>query len=371
MLCKRMKKHCLVYRVVPVLIMILLSGCMDDDLLWDIDRPVVSVASQGLFVLNEGNFMYGNASLSYYDPETREVINDLFFRVNGLPLGDVAVSMTIKDSLGYIVVNNSGRIYVIHIHSFAYVGKITGLTSPRYIHFVDERKAYVTDLYARTISIVDPVTFEVTGAIPVINAGSRFNQHATEQMVQHGKYLFVNCWSFDNNILVIDTETDRWVDTIEVLKQPQSMALDRHGKLWVLTDGGFPGSPFGHEAPALIRIDAGTREVEHTFRFGLGDAPRSLTINGTGDTLYFVNRNVYRHAVLSDTPPERFLVSPYGNHFQAGYQAVGVDPGSSQIFVADAIDYVQPGLVYLFKPDATPVDTIRVGIIPRAFCFRP
>jgi len=357
--------------LVIAILLFALSGCMDDDALWNMRKPDYPAFSKGLFVVNEGNFMYDNASLSWYDIAEKEVYNDVFYQTNALPLGDVAISMTIRDSLAYIVVNNSGRIYVVNARTFEYLGKITGLVSPRYMHFVSDTKAYVSDLYARTLTIVNPVTLEVTGTISVNKPGGRFYQHSTEQMVQIGRFLFVNCWSFDDSILVIDTETDEWIETIEVLKQPNSMVADRFGKIWVLTDGGYRGNPFGHEEPALMRIDPAGRQAETVMRFELNDSPRSLAINGSGDTLYFINRHVYRYAVNGEGSLELFASSPYGAAHPGGYYSVGVDPSSSEAYVADAIDLVQPGLVYRFRPDATPVDTFRVGIIPREFRFRP
>ncbi|MDR0953871.1 MAG: YncE family protein, partial [Rikenellaceae bacterium] len=306
------KFPCRLMLLVPALLAVAVS-CMD------YDRPEseeFTPVGRGVFIVNEGNFMAGTATLSHYDPASRQVENEVFFRANSMKLGDVAQTMAIRGGRGYIAVNNSGVIFVIDIETFQVLGLIRGVTSPRYIHFLSDEKAYVTDLYLPRITVFNPLTCEVIGTIDTRGHTS------TEQMAQQGKYVFTNCWSYDDQILVIDSERDEVVDSIAVGIQPTALTLDRHGKLWVLTDGGFDGSPFGSEAPALYRIDAESRRIEKRFTFPEGDHPSELCLNGAADTLYFLNRSLYRMAVTD----ERLPVRPFVEEAGTIYFGLGVDP---------------------------------------------
>jgi DNA-binding beta-propeller fold protein YncE len=314
--------------------------------------------------------MYGNSSLSFYDPITKRVVNHVFQARNGAPLGDVAQSMIIWNNLGFIVINNSGKIYIIDSSTAEYKGQITGLSSPRYIHVINSQKAYITDLYARKITIFNPTTFEKTGIIKVGNSKSEFNQHSTEQMIQYKNLVFTNCWSYDNKILVIDSNTDQLVDSIEVLKQPNSMVIDRNNKIWVITDGGFEGSPYGYEQAGLLKIDAETREIERSFRFTLGDHPLNLCINPSKDTIFFLNRHVWKMSVTEKRLPEKpFIASEYTSS-TGGFYSLGIDPVSSEIYLGDAIDHRQNGMVRRYASSGKLIDEFKVGISPGDFAFK-
>ena len=324
----------------------------------------ISTSERGLFICNEGNFQYGNATLSYYDPQTKSVENEVFYRANAMKLGDVAQSMIIHNGIGWVVVNNSHVVFAIDPTTFKEVGRITGLTSPRYIHFVSDDKAYITQIWDNRIFIINPKRYEVTGYIEVPDMTSE--QGSTEQMVQLGKYLYVNCWSHQNRLLKIDTETDKIVAELEVGIQPTSLALDCNGKLWTVTDGGYEGSPYGYEAPALYRIDLESFTIEKQFSFRKGDAPSEVQINGRGDTLYWINDDIWSMSVDADRVPVRPFLDSRGTI----YYGLTVDPKSDEVYIADAVDYTQQGKIYRYSARGELLDEFYVGIIPGAFCWK-
>ena len=299
---------------------LLFGGCMK----WDYgSEEDFDASGSGLFILNEGNFQYGNATLSYYDPAARKVENEVFYRANAMRLGDVK-------------------------------GRITNLTSPRYIHFVSDTKAYVTQIWDNRIFIVDPSRYEVTGYIvcPDMNTESG----STEQMAQYGKYVYVNCWSYQNRILKIDTETDEVVGELTVGIQPNSLVKDRNGKLWTITDGGYEDSPYGHERPALYRIDAETFAVERKFEFPIDGSPSEIKINGAGDTLYWIDDDIWRMSVDDDRLPVRPFIESEGTKYYG--------------LTVDAIDYRQQGAIIRYSADGEEIDRFRAGITPGAFCWK-
>ena len=196
-----------------------LVGC---DNVGDNEEEEFAAVGSGVFILNEGNFNSGNATLSYYDPETKRVENGVFFRANDRKLGDTGQSITIFDGTAYIAVENSGIIWGIDVHTFKVKGQLTTagtkIVNPRYVHRVSDEKAYVTDLYSPYVNIFNPKTFEYIGAISTKQPSNR-GYNSTEEMVQYGKYVFTNCWSYSDKILVIDTERDEVVDSITLSSQ--------------------------------------------------------------------------------------------------------------------------------------------------------
>lgn len=346
-----------------LLLLLLPASCME----WEYglqERFNTSNSPEGLFITNEGNFQYGNATLSYYNPTTKEVENEVFYRANAMKLGDIAQSMVIRDGIGWVVVNNSHVVFAIDINTFKEVGRITNLTSPRYIHFLSDEKAYITQIWDNRIFIVNPKLYKITGYIEVPNM--TMESGSTEQMVQYGKYVYVNCWSYQNRILKIDTETDKVVDELVVGIQPTSLVMDCNNKLWTVTDGGYEGSPYGHEAPSLYRIDAEAFTIEKQFRFDFGDWPSEVQLNGTKDKLYWLNDDVWMLDLTKEhAQPEVFL--PYDGTL---YYGLTVCPRTGDVYIADAIDYVQQGMVYRYSKERKLVDSFYVGIIPGAFCWK-
>lgn len=347
-----MKKY-----VVYSFCLVLLFGCKKEEFgprcLNCDETPISNTASTDVLIINEGTFGWTNASITLYNKSNNNVNQNVFQNANnGTNLGDVAQSFLQINDKGYIVVNNSGKIEVVNMSNFKSVATITGFNSPRYMLKINNSKAYVTDLYANSIQIVNFNSNTITGNISV--------QGWTEQLVLHNDTAYV-CDMTNDNILIINTLTDVLIDSIKVGISPNSLTLDKNNQLWVLCSGGF-----NVENPRLIQINPANRNITKTLIFpNINQSPGSLTTNGARDQLYFINSSIYNMSINDGNLPTSPLINNSGNIFYG----LGVDPDNNDIYVADAIDYVQNGMVFRYSSTGNLIHQFTAGVIPNNFWF--
>lgn len=306
---------------------------------------------QKVYVINEGPFQGGaSGSVSLFDTGTNEVVENFYETQNQAQLGNVVQSMNYIHGHYYIVVNNANKIVVCN-NQFRKTGQINDLTSPRYILPVTNQKAYVSDLYANAISIVDLNTELKTGTIPC--AGK------TEHMVLIYNKVFVANTDREY-VYVINTLADTILDSVFVGTGAAGIVLDKYDKIWVLGSGSGSSSP-----GRLSRINPLDRTVEAVFNFEPGKLPGNLCLNRSKDTLYFLSDGVFRMAIASTALPSQVFIAKGERNFYG----LGINPNDYSVYVSDALDYTQRSHIYIYNPDGSLKHDFKAGIISNGFYF--
>ncbi len=318
--------------------------------------PPPITKGKGLFVVNEGTFGMGNASLYYINLENDSLNTeeDIFKPNNNRPLGDIFQSMTLINNNAWLVVNNSGKTEVINPETSKTIATIKNLKSPRYAMEVQPGKVYVTDLYANTISILDANTYTKTGEIKC--------KGWTEELI-----LFQNkVWVTNHNsdfLYVINPATDILTDSIAVAYGGSSILSDKDGKIWLLCSGDILKSKTG----GLFCINPTTLKIEKQWLFDKPDFnPVILKQNPANDSLYFVFQGIFGFPkttnVLPSTP---FITQPSGSSFYG----LTIQTSTGNLFVADALDYVSRGKVVVYSPKGVFIKSYKAGVVPGEFLW--
>lgn len=340
-------------RLIYILPLLLFFACDKNEIGPQFTGTIEEIAptSRSVYIVNEGNFGWGNGSLSLYDPTTNEIQQQVFNAANGLALGDVPQSMSEHNGRNYIMVNSSGKIEVTDTASLESIATIPGLNSPRYFLGIGN-KAYVTDLYADAISIVDLNTNSISGQIAYSDW--------TERIISHNGKVYCGAYN-TGTVLEIDPSTDQVVDTIALTKGVGNMVIDTNGKLWVLCSGGI-----NDQTPTLYQIEPSNNSILQSFAFGsINESPGNLCVSANGNSLYFINSDVFRMNIADAALPTSAWIAANGRILYS----MDVDPVTSDLYVVDAIDYVQASDVYRYDDAGALVDQFKGGVISTGFFF--
>ena len=343
----------LVFIFVLIFMSSIISSCKSDKPEEEI-KPNINLQSEhGIYIINEGNFQFGNASISYYNADDKSVVEDIYKQVNNQSLGDVCESMSYINGWYYAVVNNSQKIEVLNPENFERKTTITGLTSPRYIIPVSRSKAYVSDYKSNRVSIINLSNNSKQGEITI---------HGwTEEMhMLYGKVFITNLKN--DKLYVVNAANDLLEDSLVLAQCPGSIVEDKNGKLWVLCQGDVSMNKAG----ALFCINPVNKSIEKRMDFLLNESPKRLCINDTHDTLYYINKHVFQLAVSASSLPSSAIISGDAKNFYG----LSIEPKTGHVFAADAIDYIQKGKIYNYNSKGALISEFKVGLIPSKIYFK-
>lgn len=308
-----------------------------------------------LLVLNEGNFMLANASISRIDLSTGLVQNNYYEYLNQSSLGDVAQSMSFYQGRAYLVINNSHKIMVADSAGLKHEREITGLVSPRYIVFIHPQKAYVSDLYANAVQIINPLSGALTGSIPL--------QGWTEKMVMSNNKVFVGNWS-GSATYVLHPVTDEIIDSVYTGKHSAWLCKDAENQIWVLSSGK------DQEGPMLSCIDALTLTLKRQEQLPFAkDICSQLVYDPIGQQLFFLAEDVFCYRIKAAEGERLTRVIRRG---QRNFYGLGLHPDKRILLLSDARNFVQKGAVLLYALDGgfANVGNYECGMIPGEMLIR-
>ncbi len=316
----------------------------------DPNDPIAPPSEKGFYVVCEGNFNWGNASISNYNENNGVLTNDYFELVNNFTLGDVAQSIFETDNEYLIVVNNSSKIEVVNKSDFTSLITITGLGSPRYCQSINDSIAYVSDILNNAISIVNFKTGNIDGNIPV--AGW------SEQMVKHADSVYVSLYD-SQSIAIINSLTNSIVGEIALDLPPSIIRLDKNGKLWVTA------SEWGGVSK-LYRIDTSTRTIENEWEFTPDNSLYQIALPENGNYIYLATSigEIYKFSIMGS-----FIIAPIFTANLNSLYCMNVNE-EGEIYLGDAMDYVQNGTISKYNESGSMLYSITSGINPNTIIFR-
>lgn len=349
---------CFIKNIILLLIVLSVVSCRKDKPPVLVQQGNINVTTnKRLLICDEGNFRQNNAAVSIYDPLSNALVVSAFAASNPTyTLGDVIQSIDKFKGNYYLVVNNSGAIVVCN-SNFVRITTINGFISPRYIEFVGNNKAYVTNLklpsstnQTNYVQVLDINTNTITKTIRI--------DGWTEEMEQSYGKVYI-CNQNKNYLYVINSATDV-LDSINVGATSTCIVKDENEKLWVSCDTITSGNTI---LPAkLVRINPANDSIEATISLHtINNAISRLCINGTGNTLYYLMTDVYRMPINAATCP----TTPIILHGNRNLYGLCIDPDDETIYVSDAVDYNSHGKLYRYQSsNLNLVGTYMVGVIP-------
>lgn len=311
----------------------------------------ILLSDENIFVLCEGNFNAGNASLWRIGVDDQEVFGPLFRDLTGDYLGDTGQSLTVAGNQLYVVNNNSHTIEVLGLgNELIYQATIDlDLAGPRYIA-VHNETGYVSCWNLNGILMIDLDSYSI---LDTIACGG-----LPEAILVHGDDIYVAInknpdWTSANQVLRISTSTKSISDTFIVAPGPDQLLS--HGNNLYVSSIAYDADYNSYPGTSVIDLTTGI-VTQKTYGQTSGYGSDLVVIN---DLVYRLNNN----GVVPLNPD--LTVNSAGQIGQLSYPYSVAAIGNYLYF--GVTDYSAPDTVLVLNLAGDIIQEFTVGALPGAF----
>ncbi len=326
--------------------------------------------SEGVIVLNRGNSLGNNGTISLVAKESKTISYDIFKLENGRALAGSIIDYTETGTKGIILVDNTTQgkdvIEIVDVNSFKSTGSISvDIENPRRVLVIDENKIYITcwDTFNSDnsykpgyIAVVDMTTNKVIKKILV--------QEGAEEIVMLGNEAFVgNIGSGKKNLTVIDLTKDEIKTIIEVGTNPIGIFADSYyKKIWLATN------------KEILQIDATNKTISKRFVVGKHPlkTPDKLTINESTGFVFFTY--YFNDASDNNTKGEVYKFGINDPNIPADvpiinqvFSGMAFDSRNNILYAAKTVTTSKEGYIFRYQNDGTLKDSVKAEIAPFKF----
>ncbi len=322
------------------------------------DKPAPSpknIPLAKVLILCEGNFLWENAQLDVWLPDSQILISNAYELQNNKPLGDVLQSGLYANGRLWLSVNNSGKILELDPKTLIETKKNISPNYPRYMAYsLVFQSLFVTDLKKNRVRELDAQSLILKHEYPVLPQKMGEFSGWTEHILEWNQKIIAA--NLDGNILIMDPVL-KSQKLIKVDSGAQYLAVDKQNQLWVVS------SKANESSVTLVDAD----ETPKVYRLNMPIQRISLGVNK--DTMWVLNQNRVHFIDLKNTSSGVILNQAFTIKDAQNIYSMGVHPQTGEFYLGDARDYVSAGKVFIYSADFKYIKTLETGVIPTDFVF--
>lgn len=336
--------------------------------------PIIDNFNNGFFILNEGTYGFGNASVSFFDKTISQTKNDIFKTQNNSKLlGDQAQDMVVFDNKAYIIVQNSQKVEVVDVFNFKQLATIKSelLKSPRYFVAASKSVAYISDWEADGVCKINLISNKVE---KIIKTGKDPEQM---QIIDNKLYVCNSGYSFagneDKTISIIDLNTENVIKNCEIGLQPMDIISDKSQNIIVACRGkkvynniGEIDSKLSQES-SLWKLNTQTFETNVIHFFAQKEFwVDNLTLSNDKNWLYYAfGGNIYAKNLAQNTDTKLLSKNTY---------AMQIDLENGNLILAINQGFTSAGKILRYDIIGNKIikiiDSSTVGVLPNKIVMK-